>query len=98
MTKSVMHFAAVRANRTRLAQKGETFTNAVAKAAVVEALAHYDAQLSDAPARRVRSSVPCDRHEAARRANRTRLAARVATFTNPVAKKALEDALAAQTA
>jgi hypothetical protein len=97
-TKSVMHYAAVRANATRLARKAETFTHPVAKMAIAEALRLYEVELKDAPARRVRTTEPADRHLAAIRANETRLAKRAEGFTNKIAREAIAEVFAARNA
>jgi hypothetical protein len=85
MTNTIRHIAAIRANRTRLAAKSNSFTNEVARKAISEAVAIFDA-LHNVP-------TPCDRHLAAVKANRTRLAIRASKFTNEIARKAIEDAL-----
>jgi hypothetical protein len=68
-------YAAIRAQRSNVANQAQGFTNEVAKAAMAHALELYDADLAGAPVKPVRQ--PVDRKLAAYRAHRTMLQARI---------------------
>jgi hypothetical protein len=66
---STRRFAAIRAHRTMVAKLLETAQNRVARTALQHALALYDVELANAPAKPVQQ--PADRKSAAYRAHRT---------------------------
>ncbi len=71
IVNSTRTFAAIRAQRTNVVKLLESTVNEVARAGLMQALAMYDAELEDAPAKPVRQ--PADRKTAAYRAHRTML-------------------------
>lgn len=78
MISSSRSYAALRAQRSRLAAQLENVQNAVAKAAIAEALKLYDAEIAKAPAAAAKSPrIPADRKASAFRAHRTMLQAKL---------------------
>lgn len=69
--RSTRTYAAIRAQRTRLAAQIGGMTNPIAQAAIREAIARYDAELATIPAKPVRA--PVDRKVSAAKAWRTML-------------------------